>query len=577
VGGAAADLLHRRFDQLAALAALRGDTAGAALFQAASALARARHLATEAALDAFLETPQAGDISPDLLPRLRALADTPGWVLLESAIADLPSDLRCLFESGAASLDQILTLQSALDLTAAADLSAAILSGAIEQMPGLGARAGRAIASALPTLRVSRPRVPLGRAMAVVAPLLAQVTAQSGVAWAQPGGSLRRGEATIGDVEIVVAAADPAPVFAEILARPDIARILHQSPRKLYVLVDRLQVGIRCPPADHAGGVLLHLTGSRAHWEGLGRLAAGRGWRLESAGLVRGDARPPVGGSEEDIYAELGLAPMPPEIREGGDEIAAACSGIVPRLVERGDIRGDLHVHTEWSDGRDSIEAMVEAAVELGYEYIAITDHSPSSAASRSLTLDGVPRQAEEIAALRARFPSIQILHGCEVDILPDGRLDFPDRVLERFDVVLASLHDRAGHGPEALLERYRAAMHHPLVAIITHPSNRIVPHRPGYDLDYDRLFELAVETGTILEIDGAPAHLDLEGRMARRAVAAGVTVAIDSDSHRAAALESQMAFGVTTARRGWVEPRHVLNARPLDEIRRAVAAKRGR
>jgi DNA polymerase (family 10) len=167
------------------------------------------------------------------------------------------------------------------------------------------------------------------------------------------------------------------------------------------------------------------------------------------------------------------------------------------------------------------------------------------------------------------------ILHGCEVDILPDGRLDFPDAVLERFDIVLASLHERAGHEPDQLLARYAAAMAHPLVTLITHPTNRLVPTRGGYDLDYDRLFEMAVTTQTVLEIDGAPSHLDLDGALARRAVAAGATVAIDSDCHRAEMLGRQMDLGIMTARRGWVEPRHVLNTRSLAGVRAAIAAKR--
>jgi len=234
-------------------------------------------------------------------------------------------------------------------------------------------------------------------------------------------------------------------------------------------------------------------------------------------------------------------------------------------------------MHTTWSDGRDSIDAMVQMCVDLGYEYCAITDHSPSSAATRNLTLDGVQRQADEIEAARARFPRIQILHGCEVDILPDGRLDFPDRVLERFDIVLASLHDRAGHAPDRLMKRYAGAMRHPLVSIVTHPTNRVVPHRQGYDLDYDELFGLAVETQTMVEVDGSPNHLDLDGPLARRAAAAGAMIVIDSDCHRAELLDRQMGLGVATARRGWVEPRHVVNTRPLDEVRAIVGGKRGR
>jgi DNA polymerase (family 10) len=219
---------------------------------------------------------------------------------------------------------------------------------------------------------------------------------------------------------------------------------------------------------------------------------------------------------------------------------------------------------------------MVEGCRALGYEYMAITDHSPHSAATRNLTADGVRKQADDIARLREEHPDIAILHGCEVDILADGRLDFPEKILERFDIVLASLHEGGGHSPEQLMQRYESAMKHPLVTMITHPTNRVVPHRLGYNLDYDRLFGFAVETGTVLEIDGAPSHLDLDGALARRAIAAGATVAVDSDCHRAELLARQMQLGVITARRGWVEARHVLNTRSLEDVRARIAAKRG-
>ncbi|HUK34858.1 MAG TPA: PHP domain-containing protein, partial [Vicinamibacterales bacterium] len=266
---------------------------------------------------------------------------------------------------------------------------------------------------------------------------------------------------------------------------------------------------------------------------------------------------------------------VPAEIRDGSEEIEAARDGRLPALVSRSDIRGDLHMHTSWSDGRDTVGTMVAACHALGYEYIAITDHSPRSAASRTLTLDAVERQADEIAEMREKFPRLTIFHGCEVDILPDGKLDFPDRILEHFDIVLASLHDAAGQAPDRLEERYVAAMNHPLVTLITHPTNRMVPHRRGYKLDYDRLFRIALDTGTCMEIDGAPGHLDMDGPLARRAVAAGVTVTIDSDCHRAEMLARQMALGITTARRGWVEAKHVLNTRPVDDVRALIRRKR--
>jgi DNA polymerase (family 10) len=278
---------------------------------------------------------------------------------------------------------------------------------------------------------------------------------------------------------------------------------------------------------------------------------------------------------EEEVYRRLQLPFISPELREGLDEITLATRGELPVLVTPSDIRGDLHMHSTWSDGRDSIQHMVLAAKQLGYEYVAITDHSERAFASRKLLALEIPIQREEIQALRSRIHGIEILHGIEVDIMPDGSLDFDDDQLEGFDIVLASLHDDHGDDGERLTERYVQAMEHPMVNIITHPANRSPALSSGYDLDYERLFETAVATGTAMEVDGAPGHLDMDGAIARRAVEAGVTLAIDSDCHRAEALERQMRFGIGTARRGWVQAAHVLNARSIDAVRAFVARKR--
>jgi DNA polymerase (family 10) len=543
-------------------------------FQHAAAAIRAAHITSDADLEPLLENPPAG-IDPEALRRLRHMFDAGGWVLLESAIADLPLDLRWLFESGALDIEQLGRLHGALGATTAGDLASAVALGQVRAVEGLSPAIEDAIAAALPSLRSSIRRVPLGRATVLAEPILAAVRAVPGVDWAEAAGSLRRGDDLIGDIELLAATATPQNVIDTLVGRPEIARQLHRSSDKLYVLIDRVQVGVRCVAPDRAGAAMVTFTGNAAHLAGLRGLARARGLELRPEGVMRG-AECIAGARERDVYTVLGLAYVPPEIREGGAELDAARSGNVPVLVAREHIRGDLHMHSSWSDGRDTIEAMVKAAADIGYEYIAITDHSPHSAAARNLSADGVSEQADEIAALRERYPQIEILHGCEVDILPNGVLDFPDRILERFDIVLASLHDGAGHPPERLLERYEAAMRHPLVTVITHPTNRLVPYRAPYNLDYDRLFELAVETATALEIDGAPGHLDLNGALARRAVAAGATIAVDSDSHRAEWLERQMRLGITMARRGWVEPRHVLNTQPLSAIRARIAAKRG-
>ncbi len=553
---------------------IRGDTAGTKRFAEALALARERQIASDGELGPLLDTPPPG-VDPEILKQLRFMYDAGGWVLLESALADLPADLRWLFESGGITLEQLATLHGTLGVTSVADLLVEIRRGALRALPGFDATLESGIVKALPAIRARIPRVPLGRAQTIAQPFLARLRAAPGVEWAEPSGSLRRGQDTVGDIELLAPSEDPGRLLDELVELPGITRTLHRGPRRLYLLIDRVQIGIRCPAPDTSGSAFLHLTGHPAHFEGLSRRAIERGWTLGPEGLDRGGALARVSRTEEEIYAALDLPFIPPELRSGDDEIAAAARGSLPSLITRQAIRGDLHMHTEFSDGRDSVETMVKACAALGYEYMAITDHSPHSSASRNLSVDSVKRQAEQIAGLRERFPQITILHGCEVDILPDGRLDFSDRVLEKLDIVLASLHEDAGHSSEQLLKRYIAAMRHPLVSIITHPTNRVLPYRGGYELDYDRFFASAVETGTVVEIDGAPAHLDMDGTLSRRAIRAGATVAIDSDCHRAELLDRQMELGVTTARRGWVEARHVLNTRPAAEVLAAIAAKR--
>ncbi|MSO46294.1 MAG: PHP domain-containing protein [Acidobacteria bacterium] len=553
---------------------IRGDSADQAVFTRAATLVRSHGIDADANLGALLDQPPA-NADADVLQRLQHMYESAAWVLMESAIADLPADLRWLFESGAVTVEQLAALHQALDVTSAGGLAAAVSDHAIRDVEGLNGSIEDAIAAALPGLRRAVPRIALGRAVTLARPILKRLRSTPGVIWARPAGSLRRGQDTVGDIEIVAATANPANAIAELLRLPDVVRHPHRSDRRLYLRVERVQVGVRLPEPSHAGATLLQATGSGAHLTALRAHAHTTRWRLTRDGLrsVDGTLRPAA--TEEEIYAALDLPFVPPEIRNGEEEIQAAKNGVLPTLLSMADIHGDLHMHTDFSDGRDTVDAMVQACRGLGYEYVAITDHSPHSAASRNLSVESIARQAEEIARLRDQYPDIAILHGCEVDILPDGRLDFPDRVLERLDIVLASLHERAGQSGEHLLRRYSAAMKHPLVTLITHPTNRLVPHRPGYDLDYDALFEMAVETRTIVEIDGSPAHLDLDGALSRRAIAAGATMAVNSDCHRAELLEMQIELGVTTARRGWVERRHVVNTRPLDEIRAVIAAKR--
>ena len=402
--------------------------------------------------------------------------------------------------------------------------------------------------------------ISLGRAWDLIDGLVAAIAAACPALEAlEPAGEVRRVEALASSVVLVARAHDPAMATAALASSRILDRVTLRSDERLVGASRNTPVDIRVAPPESYGSTLFHATGSDAHLV-----------LMTQRGL--GDD---PHASEEALYASLGLAFIPAELRQGTGEIEAAAAGSLPALVETANMRGDLHMHTTYSDGRDPLESMLAGCHALGYEYVAITDHSSGAAASRTLARDDIAHQRDDIELLREQFPGMTILHGIEVDILPDGRLDFEDAILERFDIVLASLHNHAGQDASQLTRRSIAAIRHPLVNVLCHPANRLVGHYDGYDLDFDALYAAATETGTALEVDGAPSHMDLDGTRARAAAAAGVTIAVDSDCHRAPALARQMRFGVGTARRGWVEASQVLNTRPLEGVRAFIDAKR--
>jgi DNA polymerase (family X) len=406
----------------------------------------------------------------------------------------------------------------------------------------------------------ANPPIPLGRAWDICDRLVADLPHPSpAILSVEPAGDLRRFEPLVHSIVLVCLVADRDQARAEIGRALADADSVDSSDSRVLAVQHSATIDIRLASADEHGSVLFAATGSWRHVA-----------RLTKAGLPQHPFP-----DETSLYGSMGLPYIPAELRHDTGEVEAASSGELPVLLDVADMRGDLHMHSTYSDGRDAVEVMVEACHRLGYEYIAITDHSWGAAAARTLAVEAIAQQRDEIEALRERFPAMAILHGVEVDILPDGRLDFEDSVLEQFDIVLASLHNAAGHDPGRLTRRTLSAIHHPLVNIVCHPANRLVGRSSGYSLDFDAVYRAAAETGTALEVDGAPSHIDLDGARAREAVAAGVTLTVDSDCHRSDALGRQMRFGVGTARRGWVERPNVLNTRPIDEVRRFLAAKR--
>jgi len=420
----------------------------------------------------------------------------------------------------------------------------------------------------------------LGRAHVLASRVIdALWRATAGAHTITPVGALRRSEAEIDDIPLLAALdeGDGQDLLDAASRLSFVDRVVSRSPGQIALVVDDTPVTIHLVAAEAAGGALLALTGSAAFVAAVGAVAREHALALDGWHLLDASGRPMPCPSEEELYDRLGMAVVPPELRDGAEAVPLARQRRLPALLSDLHIRGDLHMHTTWSDGRDSLTDMVRAAKAIGYEYVAITDHSQSAASSRKLALEDVQRQRTEVVRAARANPEIEVLHGIEVEILPDGSLDFDDGVLEGFDIVLASLHDAAGQTPSALTARCLQAMENPFVNVLTHPANRVPALSPGYDLDFDALFRAAAASGTALEVDGAPGHLDMDGALARRAIGQGATLVVSSDGHRGDVLGRQMRFAVATARRGWVEPRHVLNARPLAQVRAFVAAKRDR
>lgn len=470
----------------------------------------------------------------------------------------MPSLIRRLIELPAVSTHQAALLVRQMGVVTLADLELAIDDGRLSQaLPELDVQR---LESAAVALALEAPHLPLGRALDLIDGVFADLAKTAApLANLVAAGDVRRFEPLVREIVLVGAAPEPVDAIDAVCVSPAVADVLHRSNRRAVLVYEHVEVDLRVAAPDDYGTVLFNATGSRKH---VAAVSALRG---------RGSLWP----REEDVYRQAGLPVIPAEIRHATGEVEAAMQSSLPRLLEPQDIRGDLHMHSTYSDGKDPMAQMAAACATLGYEYIAISDHSQRAAASRTLSVGDVRRQREEIGRLREQFPRMAILHGVEVDILLDGSLDFPDAVLEGFDFVLASLHESGRQDARTLTRRCVQAIRHPLVNVITHPANRLVGRTAGYALDWDAVYAAAAETSTALEIDGAPAHLDMDGEHARAAVAAGVTVVLDSDCHRARSLGRQMLMAVGTARRGWIEARHVLNTRPLDEVRAFVAAKR--
>ena len=382
-------------------------------------------------------------------------------------------------------------------------------------------------------------------------------------------GSLRRGKSTIGDLDLL--STDKRVVDA-IKGCPGVAQVLESGPRRTSVkLEDGVQVDVRLFSEEEYGAALVYFTGSKDHNIALRNLAIEKGWKLNEYGLFEKSAKRLAGASEEEVYRRLGLSYIPPELRENRGEIEAAKEGKLPRLLEFKDIKGDLQMHTTWSDGSASLEEMAKGAKEKGYEYIAVTDHSVSVRVANGLSEERFRREWKEIEKLNDELAPFRILKAVELEIRSDGSLDFQREFLEEFDLVGASLHQNFKQDAAKLTERAVMALSHPSVDFLCHPTNRLIGRREGNPIDLAKVIQTAKDNGKMLEIDGQPHRLDLDEVWARRAADEGVQIVIDSDAHSVGELDN-LSYGVTVGRRAWLEAKDVANTKSLKALLKSIS-----
>jgi len=490
---------------------------------------------------------------------------------LEEIREKIPPDLARLLEIPGVGPRTAALVYRQLNIRTLAELEEAARAQQLRHLPGVGAKREQQILHGIEILRNRGGRSLLGTALPWARELTRLLRAHPEVQEAEVSGSVRRRKETVGDLDLVVSSTEPARVVDFFLRLPPVKQELERGPSGASALAAAgLRVDLQVVPPGEFVARLHRGTGSREHLARLEEWAAGRGLHLTAEGLVDAEGRPRAVPDEEALYRELGLSFIPPELRENTGEIEAASRGELPALVTRGDIRGDLHTHTTWSDGISRLEEMASAARALGYEYLAITDHSRSLAVARGLDEERLAAQKARIEELNRELEGIRLLSGVEVDILPDGRLDLRDEVLAELDLVVASIHSGFRQDPEVLTSRLEGVIKNEHVDIVAHPTGRLLGRREPYGVDLERLWDLARQMDTALEINASPDRLDLNDRQARRARERGVSVAINTDAHSSAGLED-MEYGVTVARRGWLEPGNVLNCLPLKDLLRRL------
>jgi DNA polymerase (family 10) len=489
-------------------------------------------------------------------------------IVLEELRESLPLGVRELMALEGVGPKRAMTLNRELGVTSIDDLEEAIKEERIRGLKGFGPKTEINLQRSIDEFRIMQGRFLLGAVLTIVKDTLAYLSKSDAVLEVEVAGSARRRKETVGDLDILVASKKPDEVTKRFISMPPVIRVLSQgSTKSTVVLEGNLQVDLRVMEPRDYGAALQYFTGSKEHNVKLRTIAVRMGYKLNEYGLFERETdRRVAGEDEEGIYRVLGMRLIPPELRENRGEIEAAKEDRLPQLVERGDIRGDLHIHTKWSDGNASVEEMAYRARELGFEYVAVCDHTKSLGIANGLDEEQLQQQIAEIDTLNETLKGFRILKGVECDIKADGSLDLSDSALAELDFVVASVHSGFRATEDQMTKRIISAIHSDHVSSIGHATGRLIQRRMPYAVNLERVFDAAASQGVMMEINAFPDRLDLDDVNSRAAMEQGVTMSIGTDAHTPGHLDF-MEMGVSVARRGWLEVVNVVNTLPLDEL----------
>jgi DNA polymerase (family X) len=526
-------------------------------------------------------------IGSSMAEHLKEILETGTLSGLEEVRRALPPTLTELMQLHHLGPKRARQLYDTLGITSVSELAAAIDTGKVETLPGFGKKSAGSLSRALEEFERRTKRFLLADADQLVQPLLRYLRQAPGIIELEVAGSYRRRQETVGDIDILATGENSQPVMQHFQSYQYIERVeMAGTTRGTVVLRSGLKVDLRIVPRRSYGAALHYFIGSKAHNVAVRKLGVERGLRINEYGVFRiptgkkaeglGKERGArIGGEkEEDVFRAVDLVWMPPELREDRGEIQAAQQHKLPHLITLDDIRADLQMHSQWSDGTHTIEEMARACRERGYEYCAITDHSKSTRVAGGLDAAGFRKQWEEIEEVRQRLDGIVLLKGVELDILPDGSLDLPDEVLEQFDIVLIAVHSRLDMPKARMTKRVLKALSHPAVHILAHPTGRQIQKRAPIDIDLEAVFQAAKEHDITLELDAQPQRLDLNDVHLHRARELGVKIAIDTDAHSVDHLRF-MQYGIDQARRGWLEKEHIMNTLTWPQFRQWLGRRR--